>query len=64
VEDLITPEIDFLPGPEIFPDFDDATNEEESRLIGDFRLEAAGTVLDILNSLVSEVEEEIGKRDI
>ena len=65
IEQLITPEVEFNPGPELgFPEYEDGDTEEQNNTNADIRLEAMGTVIDILENLLSEIEEEIGKRDI
>ena len=65
VTELITPEVDFIPSPDVFPDdMENGISDEELEKRQDLRLEGAGAVIDVLEALMSQVDEEIGKRDI
>jgi hypothetical protein len=66
IEELITPEVEFGMPPEgVFPnDMEDGISEEELDKRVDFRLEACGAVIDVLEAFTSQLDEEIGKRDI
>lgn len=67
VTEMITPEVDFDPSAGAFPDpytKDEDISDEEVERREDYNLEAAGAVIDVLEAFMSQVDEEIGKRDI
>lgn len=66
VEELITPEVELgVPPENVFPyDGEEGISMDEMEKRVDLRLEAAGAVIDVLEAFSSQLDEEIGKRDI
>jgi hypothetical protein len=68
VEDLITPEVDFVPDGSVFPATygpeTDGLSDEELEKRENLLLEGAGAVIDVLEAFTNQLDEEIGKRDI